>query len=229
MDLKIRDVAELLQVSEKTIYRWIKEKTIPVYQINHQYRFNRAEINEWILRNKINVSNRILDLNQEKKPVSLVKLLQKGGIFYKIEGETVKEIIHNAVNIMPTPQELSKEAVISSLLEREGMMPTAMGHGIAFPHPRNPIIADVEDECIFLCFLHKSIEYGAIDGEPVHSLFFLITANPRRHLEILSKLSYLCQQKEFIHLLKSQVPRGEIVSYIQEQEGEWKQKEGERE
>ena len=49
MELKIKDIVGMLQVNEKTVYRWIKEKKIPCYRINHQYRFNRAEINEWIL------------------------------------------------------------------------------------------------------------------------------------------------------------------------------------
>ena len=52
MELKIKDIVDLLQVSEKTVYRWIKDKKIPCYRINHQYRFNRAEINEWILSSK---------------------------------------------------------------------------------------------------------------------------------------------------------------------------------
>ena len=47
MQLTVRDVARLLNVSEKTIYRWIKEASIPAYRVNEQYRFNRAELLEW--------------------------------------------------------------------------------------------------------------------------------------------------------------------------------------
>jgi len=36
MDLKIKDVAELLNVSETTIRRWLKDGKIPAYQLNHQ-------------------------------------------------------------------------------------------------------------------------------------------------------------------------------------------------
>jgi PTS system nitrogen regulatory IIA component len=41
MQLGVRDAATLLNVSEKSIYRWIKQGVIPAYQINDQYRFNR--------------------------------------------------------------------------------------------------------------------------------------------------------------------------------------------
>ncbi len=61
MDLKIKDISELLQVSEKTVYRWIMGSKIPAYRINHQYRFDKTEINEWILKNKINFSDKILE------------------------------------------------------------------------------------------------------------------------------------------------------------------------
>ena len=34
MDLKIKDVAELLSVSETTIRRWVTEGKIPVYRLH---------------------------------------------------------------------------------------------------------------------------------------------------------------------------------------------------
>ena len=39
MDLKIKDVAELLNVSESTIRRWISEGKIPTYRMNQHYYF----------------------------------------------------------------------------------------------------------------------------------------------------------------------------------------------
>lgn len=224
MDMKIKDIIDLLQVSEKTIYRWINEHKIPAYKINHQYRFNKAEINEWILKNKINVSDKILDLKLTGKPVSLVNLIKKGGIHYQIEGDNVAGIISNAVNSISTPPEITKKAVITSLLEREEMMPTAIGKSIAIPHPRNPIITDVENESVSICFLHNRIDYHSIDGEPVQTLFIVLSANPRRHLEILSKISYLCQLEEFVKIIKSGAEKNIILNYIEQKENEWSKK-----
>ena len=53
MDLKIKDVAELLNVSETTIRRWLQENKIPAYKLNHQYRFSTAEIEDWVLSCKM--------------------------------------------------------------------------------------------------------------------------------------------------------------------------------
>jgi PTS system nitrogen regulatory IIA component len=59
MTLTVRDIARLLSVSEKTIYRWISQGTLPAYQVHDQYRFNRAEILEWATSQKIPISPEI--------------------------------------------------------------------------------------------------------------------------------------------------------------------------
>ena len=49
MDLKLKDVAELLNVSETTIRRWMTESKIPYYRMNNQFCFSRSEIESWVL------------------------------------------------------------------------------------------------------------------------------------------------------------------------------------
>ncbi len=225
MELKIKDLVELFQVSEKTIYRWIKENKIPAYRINHQYRFSKSEINEWILNNKIIVSNKIMDLQTSIQPANLIQLLNKGGIFYDIVGNNVQEIIENTINIISTPSNISKENIINALLEREKMMSTSIGNGIAIPHPRNPIITDNENASISICFLKNNINFNAIDDIPVHTIFIIISANPKRHLEILAKISFFCQQEDFRLLLKNRVSKNSILGFIEKIEEQWKKKE----
>ena len=60
MQLTVRDATRLLTVSEKTIYRWINQGSLPAYRVNEQYRFNRAELLEWATAHKINVSVEIV-------------------------------------------------------------------------------------------------------------------------------------------------------------------------
>src|SRR5882672_6511320 len=47
MDLTVHDAARMLNVSERAIYRWIREKSIPVHRVSDHYRFHRAELLEW--------------------------------------------------------------------------------------------------------------------------------------------------------------------------------------
>jgi nitrogen PTS system EIIA component len=227
MELKIKDIINLLQVSEKTVYRWIKEKKIPCYRINHQYRFSRSEINEWILDSRIELASKLLNLSIANRPTNFTKLIANGGIHYDIPGATVQEVLHNAITATPTPAGISKEDIFAALLNREELMSTAIGRGIAIPHPRNPIITDIEDASVSLCFLQTPLDFRALDGLPVHTLFVLLTANPRRHLEVLSKISYLCQLDDFLQLLQKRSSAADIISFITAKESAWQQQEPE--
>jgi len=66
MDLKLKEVALMLCVSQTTIYRWIKAEAIPYYRIKEQYRFKKEEIEAWI------ESNRFGPSLESFKPVDLV-------------------------------------------------------------------------------------------------------------------------------------------------------------
>ena len=90
MKLTVRDAAQLLMVTEKTIYRWIKQGVIPAYQINDQYRFNRAELLEWATSRKINVSPEIFAEPEggETPPPSLSEALREGACIIGSAGRT---------------------------------------------------------------------------------------------------------------------------------------------
>ncbi len=104
------------------------------------------------------------------------------------------------------------------------MMSTSLGHGIAIPHPRNPIISENENARISICFLKNDIDFKSMDNELVHTLFIIITANPKKHLEVLAKISFLCQKENFRELLKKRAPKEKIIGYIEELETEWKKR-----
>ncbi len=221
MDLKLEDIMRLIPVPENTLLRWIKERKIPAYKVKHQYYFNRAEIEEWILKNRIDVSKDILQIRLTEKPVSLTELLNHGGVHYNIAGEIMEESIHNAVAAINIPQDLKHEDICMALIQREEMMSTAVGKGIAFPHPRCPVIADSDRESLSICFLNNKIDYKALDKELVDVLFIIISSNSRRHLEILAKVSFLCQRQDFVSLLHSHADESSLRAYIETAEAEW--------
>lgn len=224
MELKIKDIVDFLQVSEKTVYRWIKEKKIPCYRINHQYRFNKAEINEWILSNKIELSASLIHLSNSDGGEGLSRLLERGGIISGIAGGSVREVLEDAVKKINGPQSISKEEILSALLRREELMPTAIGKGIAIPHPRNPVITDIKTASVSICYLETAVDFGALDSQPVHTLFILLTASPKMHLEVLSKISYLCQDETFYRLLQDGAQKDVVMEYIRNKEAAWNKK-----
>ena len=73
---------------------------------------------------------------------------------------------------------------------------TGVGHGVAIPHVRNPILLQVDEPIVSLCLLREPVDFGAIDGRPVHALFTVISPTVPMHLRILAELSYLLHDPE---------------------------------
>ncbi|MAU22281.1 MAG: DNA-binding protein [Martelella sp.] len=50
--LKLRQVATLLKVGEKTVYSMVQAGELPGFKVRGQWRFSRADLDEWIEQQK---------------------------------------------------------------------------------------------------------------------------------------------------------------------------------
>ena len=213
MQLNVRDAARILNVSEKTIYRWINQGSLPAYRVNEQYRFNRAELLEWATSKKINVS---LEIFQEPESTAavlpgFVDALEAGGIFYRLGGGDKESVLRAVVETMRLPDEVDREFLFRVLLAREALGSTGIGDGIAIPHVRNPVVLHVPRASICLCFLEKPIDFDSIDQQPVFALFSMVSPTVRAHLHLLSRLSFALHNPDFKSVIMNQSPREEIL------------------
>jgi len=216
MKLSVRDAAHLLSVTEKTIYRWIKQGAIPAYQINEQYRFNRAELLEWATSRRLNVSPEIFAEPEggDTPPPNLSEALAAGGVHYRIGGHDKASALNAVVETMKLPDEVDRQFLYQVLLAREALGSTGIGEGIAIPHVRNPIVLHVSRPMVTLCFLEQPIDFGAIDGQAVTTLFTLISPTVRAHLHLLSRLGFALRDTAFKTAITKQAPREEIFQTL---------------
>jgi nitrogen PTS system EIIA component len=216
MQLSVKDTAKILNVSEKTIYRWIQQQVVPVYRINEQYRFNRSELLEWATSRRIQVSPEIFrEAEQSKIPLpSLSDALKAGGISYRVGGNDKPSVLHAIVDVLNLPEEVDRGFLYQVLMARETLGSTGIGDGIAIPHVRNPVVLHVSKPSMTLCFLDRPIDFGAIDGQPVSTLFTLISPTVRAHLHILSRLGFVLQNQNFKTALKCQASREDLMEML---------------
>ncbi len=216
MKLTVRDAARLLNVSEKSVYRWIKQGVIPAYQINEQYRFNRAELLEWATSRRISVSPEIFAEPQggESPPPSLSEALGTGGVHYRVAGTDKPSVLHAIVDVMKLPDEVDRDFLYQVLLAREALGSTGIGDGIAIPHVRNPIVLHLTRPIVTLCFLEHPVDFGALDGQPVSTLFTFISPTVRAHLHLLSRLGFAIRDPEFKKAVLGQASREQILGAL---------------
>ena len=128
---------------------------------------------------------------------SLVAALEAGGIFHGIKNSDKEHALRALVATLPLPDGVDRELLLRLFLAREASASTAIGDGIALPHVRNPIVLHVMQPMVTLCFLEHPVDFGALDGKPVHVLFSLVCPTVRSHLQILSRLSFALQDEKF--------------------------------
>jgi len=220
MKLTVRDAAQMLNVSEKSVYRWIKQGVIPAYQINDQYRFNRAELLEWATSRKISVSPEIFAEPEggDTPPPQLSEALLAGGIYYRMGGSDKASVLQAVVDVMKLPDEVDRNFLYQVLLAREALGSTGIGDGIAIPHVRNPIVLHVLRPMVTLCFLERPVEFGALDGKAVSTLFTFISPTVRAHLHLLSRLGFAMRDKEFKAAVIQQAAREQILETLKRAE-----------
>lgn len=211
MRLRVKDAAELLGVSEKTIYRWIAQEKLPTHRVNEQYRFNRAELLEWATSQRIAVSPKMLEEPEDAFIPSLENALRSGGIHYRVGGMDKPSALRSVVEILPLPEEVDREFLLQVLLARESVGSTAVGDGIAIPHVRNPVTLHVPRPIIALSFLENSIDFQALDGQRVHTLFTIISPTIKAHLSLLSKLAFGLRNTPFAEAVARRASRDEIL------------------
>lgn len=222
MDLSIKDVAELLSVSQTTVSQWIDTESIPSYRVGNHHYFSRIEIEDWVLRRKSGLSPfKRCDDDVEsagKQQYSLFRAIHKGGVLHQMGGESKEEVIRRAMETIAFDLHLDAEVLTEMLIDREKLQPTAIGRGIGLPHTRESFVNALHDRVV-ICFPEKAIEdYGALDGEAVHTLFFLFACDDKRHLHLLAKIAHLASCDAMRELLKTKPNKVKLLSAIKEWE-----------
>jgi PTS system nitrogen regulatory IIA component len=216
MQLTVRDVSRHLNVSESTVTRWIKQRSLPARQVGGQYRVNRAELLEWATANSVKVSSELFDhpeADAESVPC-LAEALQVGGIHYDLQDTNKDQALRALVEVLPVPENVDRDLLLRLFLAREASASTAIGGGIAIPHVRNPIVLHVEQPAVTLAFLSQPVDFGALDGKPVHVLFSIISPTNRSHLQLLSRLSFALHDAGLRDTVSRHSPRDRIMHEI---------------
>ena len=215
MQLDVRDVARILQVPESKVYHWISEDHLPAQQVGGKYRFDRAELLEWATLRRMNLSAEALGGgNGNQALLSLVDALELGGVVHQLAAVDKRTALEAVVAKMALPTGFDQSSLVELFLAREQLGSTAIGEGIAIPHPRHPVILPVARPSLTICFLAQPIDFAAGDANQVHTLFVLVSPTIRIHLQMLARISRVLQDKPFREILRRQGSHAEILPAI---------------
>lgn len=203
MNLTLRRAAELLEVSQDQVMRWVESDGLPARRVRTRYRFNRIELLEWAWRHRQPIHPSVVHGDE---PIRLTAALELGGIHDDLPGTTPRDALAALVEALPLPDSVDRAYLLEMILARESLCPTGIGEGLAIPHPRNPIVLHVDAPLLAIGFLRNPIVgFSAVDRMPVKTLLMIVAPTIRLHLQLLARLNTFLHEPEILGCLKGKV------------------------
>ena len=105
------------------------------------------------------------------------------------------EVIHQLALLLSRGSNLDAGEVERLLIEREGVLSTGIGEGVAIPHTS---VAGAREQTAALLIAPKGIDFDSCDNAPAN--IFLAVVGPKQaasaHLKVLAKVSKLLRKHE---------------------------------
>jgi PTS system nitrogen regulatory IIA component len=188
MAISLAEVAQLTQLPEPTLRRWVRLGLLPVVRSGTELRFARATITERIAECIRAEANGATAAKEPIESSSLCGAVERGGIHHDLGGETRGEVLNAVAELPGIPSKPCRQEIARLLIERESLASTAF-EGVAVPHPSQSALVPVEQPIVLLCTLQKPVDFLADDGKPATALVVMFSSSPRTHLRMLSKIS----------------------------------------
>lgn len=199
--MTLAEVAEYLKISEKSVLRMIQKEQIPCAKVGNQWRFMRSMIDDWLM-SKMNVYpqndlSRIMNL--EHQFFSISRMIKRNWVIFDIEPGTKEQVLRRLIQPLYDEEIIQDpEVFLGKLMERERMVSTAIGKGVAIPHVRNPQENPNGKPVLIIGICKDGTVYDSLDGELTRLFFLLYTDSEILHLRMMRKLSQILRNKELI-------------------------------
>ena len=179
--LTIEEVAKYLRVSERTVYDWAQKGEIPSGKIGTVWRFKKSEIEKWV-NERLSSGGKS---NDSEIIVQVKNILSPERIVFMNHQTKHDSLVRLAQNLATAPQVKDAKELEAEILNREDLMSTSIGRGLAIPHVRLSSVTDlVMSVGISKCDI---IGFQPVDEIPVRILF-MIAAAYNQHSYYLKKI-----------------------------------------
>ena len=144
----------------------------------------------------------------------LADAVARGAVTAGVKPATASEAVEVAVRALPHLDDAAIRHLIDGTLERERIAGTGMGHGFALPHPRKRPSELIHDALVSVVFPDEPLDWAALDGESVHSVFLLLSPSAEVHLQILSGVAQGLRSPELMRFLRERPDRARLVERL---------------
>ena len=146
--------------------------------------------------------------------MKLSKFSEENLIAFNLSATSKEEVIQELVDTIANSNMVNNaEQLLKDVTERENLVTTGVGYGVAFPHAKTKAVKG-----IVIAFGRSSqgVEFDAMDHQPVR-LFFLIAAPEDAigaHLNVMARLSFLMKSEDNRQALLNATSPGDVLALM---------------
>lgn len=141
-------------------------------------------------------------------------ILTRERVVCGIKARSKKAILEALANLIASlAPELASAEIFNSLLSRERLGSTGLGHGVAIPHGR---INHGSRTYGAFARTEEGIDFDALDNQPVDLFFSLLVPDKAtdQHLAILAQLAEMFSDDEFLARLRASRSHDELFELL---------------
>jgi PTS system nitrogen regulatory IIA component len=180
-----KEVANFLRVSERTVYDWASSGTIPCGKLGTTWRFKRSEVEKWVNKQLSTSSKK----NVSFSPIEIGGILNPAHVML-LETDSKDVALLNLLDRLSETGAVSdKSAVSEGIFQREKLMSTGIGLGIAIPHVRLEGI-DTLKMAVGVSTV-DIVDYESLDEQPIRLIFMILAGKDQHtlHIKTMSAIS----------------------------------------
>ena len=147
--------------------------------------------------------------------MDLGDLITQDGIVPSLNAKSKKQALQVLASRAAELTGQSQRDIFETLLQRERLGSTGVGHGIAIPHGK---LGSLKRIFSLFARLSEPIDFDAIDDEPVDLIFLLLAPESAGadHLKALARISRLMREPSAIDKLRGSKDRSALYSVLTE-------------
>jgi mannitol/fructose-specific phosphotransferase system IIA component (Ntr-type) len=118
----------------------------------------------------------------------LSELIPPAQVRIGLRAKTKPEVIEELVSLLPLPEGKDRAEVLAAVLDREAVLSTGIGRGVAVPHGKSPAVPRL---MAALGVASSGLPFDAVDGQPCN-IFFLLVSPPESagpHVRALAQVA----------------------------------------
>ncbi|MBF0252782.1 MAG: PTS sugar transporter subunit IIA [Candidatus Omnitrophica bacterium] len=219
--LTTQELAVYMKLNEKTILKMAQNKDIPGIKVGSQWRFHLESIDKYLQKDFMHIPESELDniIKTTDHVIPLSRLFDESIIDLDLKAETKQDVLVQLCGLAYNAGIVAdKKKLCLKLNNREKMLSTAVGNGIAIPHPRHPDNTLFKKPNILMARSNKGVDFNSPDDKKVHLFFMTCAPNMVIHLRLLAKISKLLHIKGVINKFMRLSSGKEIIQFLLEME-----------